>query len=178
MKPVPCAPAGVTIPPPEELMRLALAEAAKAEAGGDVPIGAVVWHVPTARVIGRGHNTRERDCDPTGHAEVVALREAALALGHWRVTHSVLAVTLEPCPMCAGAIVSARVPQLIYGCDDPKAGAVRTLYSICEDARLNHRVGVVPHVLAEECASLLTAFFRGRRAARSPKSGPSPSREG
>ncbi|HEX8340948.1 MAG TPA: nucleoside deaminase [Tepidisphaeraceae bacterium] len=149
----------------EELMRLALAEAEIAEAAGDVPIGAIVWHLPTAKIIGRGHNTRERDCDPTGHAEIVALRAAALSLGHWRVTDSVLVVTLEPCAMCAGAIVNARVPELVYGCDDPKAGAVRTLYTLCEDKRLNHRARVIPGVLTDACAGMLRRFFRARRAA-------------
>jgi tRNA(adenine34) deaminase len=148
----------------EELMRLALAEAAAAMAEGEVPIGAVVLHEPTARVIGRGHNRRENDVDPTAHAEIVAMRQAAKELGHWRLVDCVLVVTLEPCPMCAGAIVNARVPRLIYGCADPKAGAVRTLYRLCEDDRLNHRVIVEEGVLAEECAELLQSFFRAQRA--------------
>jgi tRNA(adenine34) deaminase len=145
-------------------MQLALEEAVRAEAAGEIPIGCVIWHQPTQRIIGRGHNLRENDCDPTAHAEIVALRQAALALGHWRVTDSILAVTLEPCPMCAGAIVSARVPQIIYGCVDPKAGAVRTLYSLCDDPRLNHRCDVHAGVRAEESADLLRAFFQARRA--------------
>ncbi len=146
-------------------MNLAIAEAKIAEENDDVPIGCVIWHEPTQRIIGRGHNRREQDNDPAGHAEIVALREAAKTLGHWRVTEATLVVTLEPCPMCAGAIVNARVPNLIYGCDDPKAGAVRTLYTLCEDARLNHRVNVTPGVLANDCADLLRAFFRKQRAA-------------
>ena len=147
----------------DELMLLAIAEAQAAADEGEVPIGCVIWHRPTERIIGRGHNRRENDCDPSAHAEIVALRQAAQTLGHWRVLDSVLAVTLEPCPMCAGAIVNARVPELIYGCDDPKAGAVRTLYTLCEDKRLNHRVAVEAGVRADECAELLRSFFRARR---------------
>ncbi|MBC7784908.1 MAG: nucleoside deaminase [Burkholderiales bacterium] len=151
-------------PTPQDLMHLAIAEAKLAGADDEVPIGCVIWHEPTQRIIGRGHNTRERDRDPTAHAEIVALKQAALTLGHWRVTDSVLAVTLEPCPMCAGAIVNARVPKLVYGCPDPKAGAVRTLFTLCEDPRLNHRVEVTPGVLSEDCADLLRDFFRKQRA--------------
>lgn len=149
---------------PDDLMQLALAEARLAEAEDEVPIGCVIWHEPTQRIIGRGHNTREQNNDPVAHAEIVALQQAARELGHWRVTESTLVVTLEPCPMCAGAIVNARVPTLIYGCPDPKAGAVRTLYTLCEDPRLNHRVQVTEGVLANECADLLRAFFRKQRA--------------
>lgn len=145
-------------------MRLAIAEARVAESAGEVPIGAVAWHVPTARVVGRGYNRRESDRDPSAHAEIVAMRQAGATLGHWRLVDCVLAVTLEPCPMCAGAIVNARVPTLLYGCDDPKAGAVRTLYRLCEDERLNHRVQVVAGVLAGECAALLQSFFQKQRA--------------
>ena len=145
-------------------MQLALDQAALARSAGEVPIGCIIWHEPTQRVIGRGYNLRERDCDPTAHAEVVALREAARTLGHWRVTDCTLVVTLEPCPMCAGAIQSARVPRLIYGCPDPKAGAVRTLYSVCDDPRLNHRCTVIDGVRADDCAALLRDFFRDRRA--------------
>jgi tRNA(adenine34) deaminase len=154
-------PASVLSP---DLIRLAIEEAKLALAADEVPIGAVVLHAPSGRVIGRGHNRRESDHDPTAHAEVVALRQAARELGHWRLLECVLAVTLEPCPMCAGAIVNARVARLVYGCDDPKAGAVRTLYRICEDERLNHRVEVEGGVLADECAELLRAFFRAQRA--------------
>ncbi|GIW76188.1 MAG: tRNA-specific adenosine deaminase [Phycisphaerae bacterium] len=149
---------------PQELMGLAIEQARLTESAGDVPIGCVIWHEPTGRIIGRGRNLREQQCDPVAHAEIVALQEAARTLGHWRVTDSILVVTLEPCPMCAGAIVNARVPKLIYGCNDPKAGAVRTLYQICEDPRLNHRVQVLSGVLAEECADLLRNFFRKQRA--------------
>ena len=149
----------------ERWMREAVAQAEQAERIAEVPIGCVIVHDPAQRVIGRGYNRRETDHDPTAHAEVLALREASRVLGHWRLLDCTLYVTLEPCPMCAGAIVNARVPRLVYGCDDPKAGAVRTLYQICEDARLNHRVDVTPGVLADECAGVLQRFFRARRAA-------------
>jgi len=145
-------------------MREAIALAATASAAGEVPIGCVVVHEPTGRVIGRGYNRRETDRDPTAHAEILAMREAGQALGHWRLVDCTLVVTLEPCPMCAGALVNARVPRLVYGCDDPKAGAVKTLYQLCEDPRLNHRVDVACGVLAEECVELLRAFFRAQRA--------------
>jgi tRNA(adenine34) deaminase len=131
---------------------------------GEVPIGCVVVHEPTGRVIGRGFNRRETDEDPTGHAELVAMREAARELGHWRLLDCTVVVTLEPCVMCAGGIVNARIPRLVYGCDDPKAGAVRTLYRICEDERLNHRVQVIPGVMADDCAALLREFFKRQRA--------------
>jgi len=123
-----------------------------------------VVHEPTGRIVGRGANRREADHDPTAHAEILAMREAGRTLGHWRLVDCTLVVTLEPCPMCAGAIVNARVPRLVYGCDDPKAGAVRTLYQICEDPKLNHRVTVTSGILADECAELLRAFFRAQRA--------------
>lgn len=146
------------------LMRAALAEATAADALDEVPIGAVVFHLPSARVVGRGHNRRELDLDPSAHAEIVAMRQAASHLKSWRLVDCVLVVTLEPCAMCAGAIVNARVPHLVYGCADPKAGAVRTLFQLCEDPRLNHRVNVTPGVLADECAALLSAFFQRQRA--------------
>jgi tRNA(adenine34) deaminase len=131
---------------------------------GEVPIGCVVVHDPSGRIIGRGYNRRETDRDPTAHAEILALREAGKALGHWRLLDCTLVVTLEPCPMCAGAIVNARVPRLVYACDDPKAGAVRTLFQLCTDSRLNHQVEVTTGVLADQCAELLQAFFRRQRA--------------
>lgn len=146
------------------LMRHAIAEARAAAALGEVPIGCVILHEPTGRLIARAHNRRILDRDPTAHAEVLAIRQAAAVMGDWRLVDCVLAVTLEPCPMCAGALVNARIPRLIYGCDDPKAGAVRTLYQLCEDERLNHRVDVTAGVLANECAELLRAFFREQRA--------------
>lgn len=149
---------------PEQWMRQAIAEAQRARAIDEVPIGCVIVHEPTNRIIGRGHNRRQFDRDPTAHAEMIAIREASRELGDWRLLGCALVVTLEPCPMCAGAIVNARIPKLIYGCDDPKAGAVRSLYRICEDQRLNHRVEVTPGVLADECAQLLRGFFRDQRA--------------
>jgi tRNA(adenine34) deaminase len=151
-------------PVPTDLMRLAIEQAVLARAMDEVPIGCVIVHEPSGAIIGRGGNRRETDDDPTAHAEIIAIREAARATGHWRLVDCTMIVTLEPCPMCAGAIVNARIPKLIYGCDDPKAGAVRTLFTICEDARLNHRVRVVAGVLTDECAELLRDFFRERRA--------------
>ncbi len=148
----------------EPLMREAIALARQAASGGEVPIGCVVYDDVAGRVIGRGYNRREADHDPTAHAEVLALREAAARRGHWRLTDCTLVVTFEPCPMCAGAIVNARVPRVVYGCDDPKAGAARTLYQICDDPRLNHRAAVIPGVLADECAALLRTFFQAQRA--------------
>ena len=151
-------------PQNEIWMRAAIAEANKALAADEVPIGAIVVHEPAQKVIGRGHNRRETDHDPTAHAEIIALQQAARELKSWRLIDCALVVTLEPCPMCAGAIVNARVPRLVYGCADPKAGAVRTLYRLCEDDRLNHRVVVEEGVLADECAELLKNFFRRQRA--------------
>jgi tRNA(adenine34) deaminase len=140
----------------EAWMRIALDEARAAGDVGDVPVGAVIVHDGT--IIGRGRNRRELDRDPTAHAEIVALRAAAQQLGHWRV-EATLVVTQEPCPMCAGAIVNARVRRLVYGCSNPKAGAVSSLYSIVTDPRLNHRADVVGGVLADDCAGLLKQFF-------------------
>jgi tRNA(adenine34) deaminase len=142
-------------------MREALAEAAQAARDGDVPVGAVV--VRDGRVIGRGHNRRQATADPTAHAEILALREASGAVGNWRV-EGTLYVTQEPCPMCAGALVNARVARLVYGCFNPKAGAVATLYTIATDGRLNHRMQVTSGVLADECAALLREFFEALRA--------------
>ena len=137
-------------------MTIALEEARAAAAAGDVPVGAIV--VADGHILGRGRNRRELDHDPTAHAEIMALREAAKALGMWRVEAS-LYVTQEPCPMCAGAIVNARVARLVYGCSNPKAGAIKTLYQIASDPRLNHRVDVVGGVLEAECANELSSFF-------------------
>jgi len=150
-------------------MRAALIQARAADAHDDVPIGAVV--VRDGVVIAARHNERELDGDPTAHAEVLALRDASTVVGHWRLTDCTLYVTLEPCAMCAGAIVNARVGRVVYGADDPKAGAVRSLYRIADDPRLNHRAEVVGGVLADECGDLLRAFFRARRA--SPAETPS-----
>jgi tRNA(adenine34) deaminase len=138
-------------------MREALAEAARARARGEVPVGAVA--VFEGRVVGRGHNLRETSRDPSAHAELIAMRAAAAYLGSWRLVDVTLYITLEPCPMCAGAIVNARVSRVVYGADDPKAGAVRTLYTLLSDARLNHRPEVVHGVLADECATALRDFF-------------------
>ena len=145
----------------EEWMRRALAQAREAVGHGDVPIGAVVVH--DGRVIGSGHNERERLQDPSAHAEVLALREAAAAIGSWRVLDSTLYVTLEPCAMCAGAIVLSRIPRVVYGTSDPKAGAAGSVMDVTGDPRLNHRPQVVGGVLAGECGDLLRAFFADRR---------------
>ena len=144
----------------EQWMTIALEEARAAAAAGDVPVGAIV--VADGHILGRGRNRRELDHDPTAHAEIMALRDAAHTLGMWRV-EATLFVTQEPCPMCAGAIVNARVPRLVYGCTNPKAGAVETLYTIVTDPRLNHRVEVRGGVLASECASELQQFFAALR---------------
>jgi len=146
-------------------MRLALAEALLSEPSADVPVGAVVVDAAGA-VVGRGHNVREAEGDPTGHAEVRALRAAAEAVGEWRLTGCTLVVTLEPCTMCAGALVLARVDRLVYGADDPKAGAVGSLWDVVRDRRLNHRPEVLAGVLAAESGELLRAFFRSRRDVR------------
>src|SRR6186997_1592697 len=138
-------------------MRRALAAAQEAGGRGEVPVGAVV--VVGGEVVAVAHNERETGGDPTAHAEILALRRAAAALGRWRLVDAELFVTMEPCPMCAGALVNARVRRLYFGCDDPKAGAVRTLYTLTEDSRLNHRVEVFPGVLAAEGAALLRGFF-------------------
>jgi tRNA(adenine34) deaminase len=142
-------------------MRLALLEAVSAYEKDEVPVGAVV--VCRGRVIGRGHNLREALHDPTAHAEMIALTAAAEELQSWRLDDCTLFVTLEPCAMCAGAIVNARVPRLVFGAQDPKAGACGSLFNVVQDARLNHRVELTRGVLAEDSASLLKTFFRERR---------------
>ena len=146
----------------ETPMRLALAEAQAALAGDDVPVGAVVLD-ETGAVSGTGRNTRESDGDPTGHAEVVALRAAAAVRGEWRLTGCTLVVTLEPCTMCAGALVLARVDRLVFGAYDDKLGAVGSLWDVVRDRRLNHRPEVVAGVLAEESTALLDEFFARHR---------------
>jgi tRNA(adenine34) deaminase len=150
-----------TGPDDERFMRRAIAEAERALGHDDVPIGAVVVH--GGEVVGAGHNERELRQDPTAHAEIIALRAAARALGSWRVLDSTLYVTLEPCAMCAGAIVLARAPRVVYGCTDPKAGAAGSVLDILAEPRLNHRPEVTGGVLAAECATLLTDFFAARR---------------
>lgn len=151
----------------ERWMQAAIAEARLAEAEGEVPVGAVIVH--EGQIIGRGRNKRESSQDPTAHAEMIALREAAHRLGSWRVTDSTLYVTLEPCPMCAGALVNARIPRVVWGCDDPKAGATRTLYTIGSDPRLNHRFECVSGVLTEACGALLSEFFAAIRSKNNPR---------
>jgi tRNA(adenine34) deaminase len=156
----------MSLPADDDLMRLALVEAEQAMQTGDVPVGAIVVD-EAGTVIGRGRNRREIDRDPTGHAEIVAMRQAAAHLGTWRLHGATLVVTLEPCVMCAGALVNARIERVVYGCNDPKAGALRSLYLIGEDSRLNHRFAVTSGVLAEDCARLLSGFFAALRAAPS-----------
>jgi tRNA(adenine34) deaminase len=143
-------------------MRLALDEARLAVRGGDVPVGAVVLSPDGSTVLATGHNEREATGDPTAHAEVLAIRRAAAKAGEWRLTGCTLVVTLEPCTMCAGAIVQSRVDRVIYGARDEKAGAAGSLWDVIRDRRLNHRPEVIAGVLDEECARLLTEFFRGR----------------
>jgi tRNA(adenine34) deaminase len=145
----------------ERYMRLAIDAAHIAEENGDVPIGAVIVH--EGRVIGRAYNQREQLKDPTAHAEIIALTQAASALGLWRLHGCTIYVTLEPCPMCAGALVLGRLDRLVFGCTDPKAGACGSLYDIVRDGRLNHRLQVATGVLGDECGKLLQDFFRRRR---------------
>jgi tRNA(adenine34) deaminase len=146
----------------EELMRLAVAQAKSADAAGDVPVGAVVVDA-AGTVIGEGHNERESAHDPTAHAEVLAIRQAARARGSWRLDDCTLVVTLEPCTMCAGAAVLARLRRVVYGATDPKAGAVGSLWDVVRDRRLNHRPEVVTGVLEDECQELLRGWFERRR---------------
>jgi len=146
----------------ERMIRQAIIEAERALDAGDVPIGAVIVHED--RIIGRGHNQRELLQDPTAHAEMIALTAAASELGTWRFTGCTIYVTLEPCPMCAGALVQARIDRLVYGADDPKAGACGSVYNIVEDDRLNHLVKVDRGIMADECAQLLKDFFAQQRA--------------
>lgn len=146
----------------ETYMRLAIAEAKAALAHGDVPIGAVV--IRDGEVIAARHNERELTGDPAGHAEILALRDAADIVGGWRLNECTLIVTLEPCLMCGGAAVNSRVKRVVYGAADMKAGACLSLYNVCDDPRLNHRIDLTPGVLAEECATLLTDFFGAARS--------------
>jgi tRNA(adenine34) deaminase len=143
------------------LMQIALDEAQAALEENEVPIGAVI--VRGRQVLARAHNQREQLRDPTAHAEMIAITQAAAALGSWRLEDCTLYVTLEPCPMCAGAIVQARIPQVVYGAADPKAGAVHSLYRLLDGSRLNHRAEVVPGVLAEACGEILARFFQRQR---------------
>ncbi len=145
-------------------MEMALAEAERANAEDEVPIGAVIVSFQQG-VIAQAHNQREQLNDPTAHAEMIAITQAAGFLRSWRLEGCALYVTLEPCPMCAGAIVQARLPMVVYGCTDPKAGACHTLYQITSDGRLNHRAQVVSGVLADRCAAILSDFFAAKRRA-------------
>ena len=145
-----------------EAMRKSLELAAKASQQGDVPVGAVVLN-PAGEIVGRGHNTREIDNDPMNHAEIVAMREAASAYGSWRLDDHTLVVTLEPCTMCAGAAVQARIGRIVFGAFDDKAGAVGSLWDVVRDRRLPHRPEVVSGVLADECGGILSEFFKAQR---------------
>jgi tRNA(adenine34) deaminase len=142
-------------------IRLAIDQAAIAEANGDVPIGTVIVH--QGNIVAKAYNQREQLQDPTAHAEIVALTQAAAALESWRLEGCTIYVTLEPCPMCAGALVLARIDRLVYGCDDPKTGACKSLYNIVQDPRLNHRLQVTSGVLAQECGDQLRSFFQRKR---------------
>lgn len=159
--------------PPDDaaFMRAALAEALAAYEKGEVPVGAVV--VKKGRIIGRGHNLRETLADPTAHAEMIALTAASEATGAWRLEDCSLYVTLEPCPMCAGAVVNARIRRVVFGASDPKAGACGTLFNVIQDSRLNHRAELAAGVLADECAEVLRSFFREcREGTIKPKPAP------
>jgi tRNA(adenine34) deaminase len=145
----------------ERYMQVAIEQARIAEENGDVPIGAVI--VCEDRIIGKAYNQREQLQDPTAHAEIIALTQAAAALENWHLNGCTIYVTLEPCPMCAGALVLSRMDRLVYGCDDPKAGACKSLYNIVQDERLNHRLEVSAGILAEQCSKLLRDFFSQRR---------------
>src|SRR5436853_5582334 len=150
----------------EHFMRMALKEAEAALVESEVPIGAVIVH--DQRVIAAAHNQREQLRDPTAHAEMIAITQAAQALGNWRLDHCTLYVTLEPCPMCAGAVVLARMPRVVYGASDPKAGAAATLFRLPDDPRLNHRAEVIAGVLAEPCGQILSKFFAEKRGHLTP----------
>lgn len=149
----------------DKCMKLALDQAGIAQENGDVPIGAVI--VKEGRIIAKAYNQREQLQDPTAHAEIIALTQAAAALGNWHLNGCTMYVTLEPCPMCAGALVLARMDRLVYGCDDPKTGACGSLYEIVRDKRLNHHLAVTSGVLADECRQLLQEFFQRKRLERS-----------
>ena len=152
----------------EYFMRQALAEAEAAFQVDEVPVGAIITYqdsVTGGKIVGAAHNQREGLHDPTAHAEMLAITQAAASLGNWRLEGCVLYVTLEPCPMCAGAIVQARIPKVVYGANDPKAGAVRSLFQLLSDSRLNHQTEIVEGVLGEVCGELLSNFFRSKRGA-------------
>lgn len=146
----------------ERFMKLAVEQAKIAEENGDVPIGAII--VYKNQIIGKAYNQRQQLADPTAHAEIIALTQAAAFLESWRLNGCTMYVTLEPCPMCAGALVLARIDRLVYGCDDPKTGAIKSLYNIVQDDRLNHKIEVASGVLAEDCSRQLQNFFQKRRS--------------
>jgi tRNA(adenine34) deaminase len=148
-------------------MQVALEEAEAAKSLGEVPIGAVV--VYDGEIIGRGHNLRETSNDPTTHAEMIAIRMAAEKIGHWRLLDTTLYVTLEPCVMCMGAIILARIPRLVYACRDPRAGAVGSIYDFAQDERFNHKVEVTEGVMGAECSQMLSGFFKELRAGKKSK---------
>jgi len=153
-------------------MQIALEEAGAAAVAGEVPVGAVL--VCDGEIVARGNNRTIRDCDPTAHAEVVVLREAARAIGNYRLAGTTLYVTIEPCCMCAGAIIQARVPRVVYGCDDAKGGAVRSCFEVLSHPRLNHQVQITSGVLANECAAVIQSFFAERRKLAVTPGGGSP----
>jgi len=150
-----------------EMMTRALTLAQQGADRGEVPVGAVVYETQTGTILGEGTNTREFDKNPSGHAEFTAIVSACKAINDWRLNDCTLVVTLEPCAMCSGLIVNARLGRVVYGADDPKAGAVRTLYQLCDDSRLNHRSAIVPHVMAPESSALLKSFFKRLRDTQS-----------
>ncbi len=149
-----------------EMMERAIELAQQSADAGEVPVGAIVYHTQTGAVVAQAHNTREMHNNPAGHAEFSAIRDACATIGDWRLNEHTLVVTLEPCPMCAGLIVNARVGRLIFGASDPKAGAVRSLFELCDDKRLNHRCAIHAGVLGDRCSEQLSAFFRDLRAKR------------
>jgi tRNA(adenine34) deaminase len=159
----------------EDAMALAVAEARAAAQAGEVPVGAVA--VIGGRVVAARHNEREGAADPTAHAEILALRDAASSVGGWRLSELTLVVTLEPCPMCAGALVAARVKRVVFGATDPRAGACGTLYNLCTDPRLNHEIEVTGGIGAAECAALLSSFFAEKRTDRAATGAPAGSGE-
>ncbi len=150
----------------ESMIRLALEQARQAAETGEVPVGAVVYRGD--EVLASAHNLRESHADPTAHAEILALRQAAKAVGTWRLDGCAIAVTLEPCPMCAGALINSRIERLVYGAPDPKMGCVDTMYELCTDTRFNHRLLVRSGVLQAECVAVLQAFFQERRGSDKP----------
>ena len=156
----------------ERMMARALTLARQAAEAGEAPIGAVVYETETGAVLAEAHNTREADADPTGHAEFTAIVQACRAVGDWRLNHCSLAVTLEPCPMCAGLIVNARVGRVVFGARDPKAGALRSLFRLGDDPRLNHRARIIEGVRGDACAAVLRTFFQGLRTARKDRRHP------